>query len=239
VLTLVLAMAARSSAGEVPLVEASVVRAPLDGVLWVGVRLDIADGWHLYWENPGDSGLPTRASLSLPAAGGSSDAVVEGPYLQGPERFELPGDVTMYGYERDTTVLFRVSPADTHGVAAVAVSWLACRERCVPGSAEMTVDLARYPRRDRRPIVEAREKLPEPMALGAFPIPVPAGTRVEVFPTVGFESTGASVSAEVSGTELRLRVAPPEALTQGPVIVRLAGPEGVRYVQVDLEEQRR
>ena len=27
--------------------------------LWVDLHLDIASGWHTYWRNPGDSGLPT------------------------------------------------------------------------------------------------------------------------------------------------------------------------------------
>ena len=27
----------------------------------LGLRLEMADGWHTYWKNPGDSGLPPRS----------------------------------------------------------------------------------------------------------------------------------------------------------------------------------
>src|SRR6202007_43184 len=34
--------------------------------LWVDLRLAIAPGWHVYWRNPGDSGLPTTIDWRLP-----------------------------------------------------------------------------------------------------------------------------------------------------------------------------
>ena len=32
----------------------------------VALRLKMADGWHTYWRNPGDSGLPTTITWKLP-----------------------------------------------------------------------------------------------------------------------------------------------------------------------------
>ncbi|TVQ70845.1 MAG: hypothetical protein EA363_07065, partial [Balneolaceae bacterium] len=32
------------------------------GVFWLGVDMKIKEGWHIYWRNPGDSGLPTTIS---------------------------------------------------------------------------------------------------------------------------------------------------------------------------------
>jgi thiol:disulfide interchange protein DsbD len=29
-------------------------------VFWVALELDIKDGWHTYWRNPGDSGEATK-----------------------------------------------------------------------------------------------------------------------------------------------------------------------------------
>src|SRR5204862_2856733 len=34
--------------------------------LWVDLHLDIAPGWHTYWRNPGDAGLPTEIAWTLP-----------------------------------------------------------------------------------------------------------------------------------------------------------------------------
>src|SRR3981189_4016684 len=41
---------------------------------WVALELDIRDGWHTYWRNPGDSGQATTLKWQLPAgftAGGN------------------------------------------------------------------------------------------------------------------------------------------------------------------------
>src|SRR3974390_1419563 len=35
--------------------------------LTIALRLAIAPGWHTYWRNPGDSGLPTTLAWQLPA----------------------------------------------------------------------------------------------------------------------------------------------------------------------------
>ena len=35
--------------------------------LWVDLHLAIKPGWHVYWRNPGDSGLPTTIDWQLPA----------------------------------------------------------------------------------------------------------------------------------------------------------------------------
>ena len=34
--------------------------------LWLDVRLAVKPGWHVYWQNPGDSGLPTAIDWKLP-----------------------------------------------------------------------------------------------------------------------------------------------------------------------------
>ena len=32
----------------------------------VGLQMKIDSGWHTYWKNPGDAGLPTRLTWTLP-----------------------------------------------------------------------------------------------------------------------------------------------------------------------------
>ena len=43
--------------------------------LWTDLHLTITPGWHIYWKNPGDSGLPTEIDWSLPP-GFSAGAIV-------------------------------------------------------------------------------------------------------------------------------------------------------------------
>ncbi|MCB9222323.1 MAG: hypothetical protein H6615_10910, partial [Ignavibacteria bacterium] len=33
---------------------------------FIAIKLDVAEEWHIYWKNPGDSGLPTEVKWTLP-----------------------------------------------------------------------------------------------------------------------------------------------------------------------------
>jgi thiol:disulfide interchange protein/DsbC/DsbD-like thiol-disulfide interchange protein len=110
------------------------------GTLWVDLHLDIAPGWHTYWRNPGDAGLPTEIAWDLPA--GFSAGEIAWP---APERFVL-GTIGNYGYQGSTDLLVQIAaPADlepggTVHLAANA-SWLVCSEICIPGEAKLALDL--------------------------------------------------------------------------------------------------
>src|SRR5215207_6748481 len=66
------------------------------GTFNVGVLLRIERGWHVYWTNPGDSGLPTKVKLHVPE--GFKVGEVRMPV---PVKFDQPGGVLGYGYERE------------------------------------------------------------------------------------------------------------------------------------------
>ena len=58
----------------------------------IGVELKMKPGWHVYWKNPGDAGLPVSAELSGPE--GFRFGEVQWPV---PIEFVQPGDVVGYG----------------------------------------------------------------------------------------------------------------------------------------------
>ena len=65
----------------------------------LALRLKMADGWHTYWRNPGDSGLPTTITWKLP------DGVGVGA-IQWPAPRTLPtGPLVNYGYEGEVLLL--------------------------------------------------------------------------------------------------------------------------------------
>jgi DsbC/DsbD-like thiol-disulfide interchange protein len=108
----------------------------------VGVELKMKPGWHVYWKNPGDAGLPVSAELSGPE--GFRFGQVQWPV---PIEFVQPGDVVGYGY--DESVLFPITvTAPERPVAggtvriAARLSWLVCKDVCIPGKAEVSLDLA-------------------------------------------------------------------------------------------------
>jgi len=91
----------------------------------VALRLKMADGWHTYWQNPGDSGLPTTLAWALPAG------VAAGPILW-PAPHALPaGPLVNYGYEGEVLLLTEIKvaqdarPGDTLTLGAKA-EWLVC-----------------------------------------------------------------------------------------------------------------
>src|SRR5207247_9661072 len=91
-------LATRPAAGAVPrdLVQATLL-ADVDSVkpgkpFNLGVLLKIKPGWHVYWKNPGDSGLATRVALKLPEGFKGGE-----PKFPIPVRFDRPGDVVAFG----------------------------------------------------------------------------------------------------------------------------------------------
>src|SRR5438477_3389965 len=79
----------------------------LGTTLWVDLHLDIAPGWHTYWRNPGDSGLPTEIAWTLPTGFRAGD--IQWPV---PERFVL-GTIGNYGYSGTADLLVPITaPAE-------------------------------------------------------------------------------------------------------------------------------
>ncbi len=134
--------------------------------IWIGIRLRMDNHWHTYWMNPGDAGLATAVEWRLPP--GITAGELLWPY---PRRFEAPS-VVSYGYEGETVLLTQMqadaslSPGDALTIGA-RVEWLACREECLPGEAELTLELpvraGSSPRDDpwSEEFASARRKLPQ------------------------------------------------------------------------------
>jgi hypothetical protein len=100
---------------------------------WLGVRLTVDPEWHVYWKNPGDSGLPTRVKFNLPD--GFTAGALEFPT---PRRFVLPGNIVCFGYENSVMLVAKITPpptlpADFQGKFEAQVSWLVCADVCIPG----------------------------------------------------------------------------------------------------------
>lgn len=98
--------------------------------VWLGLQLTHAPGWHTYWQNPGDSGLPTQLDWQLPAGVQVGDLV-----WPTPKKFPL-GPLANYGY--DGTLLLVVPLTITPEFRATKLevglnaSWLVCRQECIP-----------------------------------------------------------------------------------------------------------
>ena len=104
----------------------------------LGVLLEQDPGWHTYWAWAGDAGLATRVDWQAPP--GFEVGPLQWP---GPKRYREE-DLTVFGYADEVMLLAPVrAPAslpDTMRFAA-EVSWLVCRDTCIPGEAVLSLDL--------------------------------------------------------------------------------------------------
>ena len=127
---------------QTPQVRAELVVDAPDGIdvgrpLQLGLKIDHAPGWHTYWLNPGDSGLPTRLTFTLPAGMAAGDIAWPAPH-------RLPlGTLMNYGY--DGTLLLPVPVTVTAAVdgdavdIALSAKWLVCKDVCIPEEGEFVL----------------------------------------------------------------------------------------------------
>jgi thiol:disulfide interchange protein DsbD len=99
---------------------------------FVGVLFDLDPGWHLYWRNPGDSGLPTRLQWTF----GTATVAVGEVAWPAPQAFAEDADIVTYGYT--DRVLLAAPFAHVEGprleTIAVTVDALVCADQCIPAT---------------------------------------------------------------------------------------------------------
>ena len=109
-------------------------------VFRLGVLLKMDPGWHTYWQYSGDAGMPTQIDWKLPP--GYKAGALQWPL---PKKYSEAGDLTVYGYADEVLLYSEIQAASTSTADPVmfeaGVSWLVCREVCIPGGAQVSVSL--------------------------------------------------------------------------------------------------
>ena len=105
---------------------------------YLGVRLKMQEGWHTYWENPGDSGGAFEASWTK-----DEGIIIENVEWPTPVTIPYPPLMT-YGYEGDVIFPFKVFRAIDADLSIVSLkfSFLICADICIPEEAELSIDLS-------------------------------------------------------------------------------------------------
>lgn len=105
----------------------------------LGLRMKMDPGWHTYWKNPGDAGLPTKLTWTVPP--GWSAGPIDWP---APERIPI-GPLASYGYEGEIVlpvIVFVGRDWDGRAMRLQArAEWLVCKESCIPESADLAIDV--------------------------------------------------------------------------------------------------
>jgi thiol:disulfide interchange protein DsbD len=143
--------------------------------VWVGLQLAHQAGWHTYWKNSGDSGLPTQMQWTLPAG-------VTAGEIAWPVPIKIPvGPLANYGYE-GTVLLpvpltitpdFKPSVLTREFEVKLKANWLVCKQECIPEEGEFVLKL---PTTSTTAINAAAFEA----AFRAQPQPLKGGSRIEV-----------------------------------------------------------
>ncbi len=109
----------------------------------VAIRMEVESGWHVYWSNPGDSGMSPSAKWTLPE--GST---------AGPLRFPVPKKhVTDLGGQQLVTFILEGKPVLLTTITPpptltgdkfkvqVDLRWLVCKESCIPEDKSLRLEL--------------------------------------------------------------------------------------------------
>jgi thiol:disulfide interchange protein len=224
-----------------------VAAATPGGSITVGVLLRIDAGWHIYWSNPGESGLATAVQWKVPPG-----AVIADLSWPVPVKTIEEGDVLTYGYSNETMLIATLQlPASLFSARELTikadVSWLECKNTCVPGNASATlvlpVGVGGTPSTDAVAINRYRAALPVPLtaqneikttvtessdtvalavAASAPDISLSAAT-LDFFPSSGNVPSGARTTVTVQGRSAVIHV---------PVVSRKADSSALRGIVV-------
>ena len=104
----------------------------------LGAWLKQEPGWHTYYKESGDAGMPTKIIWELPKGFSASDLLWEKP-----NKYDEGGIVT-YGYQNHNLVAATITPPkDLKGKQTIraTVKWLSCHDSCIPGEANLSIEL--------------------------------------------------------------------------------------------------
>ena len=109
--------------------------------LIIGLKFKLTPGWHIYWKNPGDSGLPVQIEWDLPEGIEFEEILWPAPQI-------APLDpLTSYGYYDEVILPIRFSIDSNFSLESrfsALLSFLICEEICVPEDTNILIDFSRF-----------------------------------------------------------------------------------------------
>lgn len=106
----------------------------------LGVRFRIAPKWHIYWQNPGESGSQPHVKLDLPKGFKAGELIWPRPVIHATE-WE-----TTFGYDDEAMLFVPITaPPEIEAKTikiGIEADWLVCKEMCLMGSGKTSLELA-------------------------------------------------------------------------------------------------
>lgn len=184
-----------------------------------GIAITLQPGWHTYWRNPGDSGVPPRFDFS------KSDNVDAVTVLwPAPKQFDDGAGGQSLGYEKQVVLPLRITaknPGKPVTLRAV-ISYAVCEKICVPVEADTEIAFASAASVQDAALLAALETVPKPAKIGDHtPLTIRDVERAGKTVLVDVVAPdGGDVSLFVEGPTPDWSLPVPKLLASGPVGVK-------------------
>ncbi len=130
----------------------------------IGIRLKHEPGWHTYWKFAGDTGFAPEVEWNLPRR-----------WTAEPLGWPLPqkhrtGTMTNFVYSGEVLLPYKLdipwgTPYGTSATIRAKVSWLACKDICIPGESEVRfrvpIEVASKPSETAKLFADTKKLIPE------------------------------------------------------------------------------
>src|SRR3954447_9342300 len=132
-------------------------------VLLGGIAFQLQPGWHTYWRNPGDSGVPPRFDFS------KSDNVETVTVLwPAPMKFDDGAGGTALGYVRQVVLPLRIVAKNTDRPATLRadINYAVCEKLCIPVEAAAELAFNSVVSSEDSALFAALDTVPKPASIG-------------------------------------------------------------------------
>src|ERR1700759_2715680 len=128
-------------------------------VLLGGIAFQMQGGWHTYWRNPGDSGVPPRFDFS------KSDNVEAVTVLwPGPQKFEDGAGGFSLGYHAQVVLPLRIVAKNVEKPVTLraGIEYAVCEKICIPVQANAELTFASVASTEDGALFSALDTVPKP-----------------------------------------------------------------------------
>jgi DsbC/DsbD-like thiol-disulfide interchange protein len=132
-------------------------------VLLGGIAIQLQPGWHTYWRNPGDSGVPPRFDFSK-----SENIEAVTILWPAPTRFADGAGGTSLGYQKQVVLPLRIvaKNADKPVTLRADISYAVCEKICIPVEASAELPFTSVASTEDTTLFAALDTVPKPATIG-------------------------------------------------------------------------
>jgi DsbC/DsbD-like thiol-disulfide interchange protein len=144
------------------LIAGATAKTPAANFVRAGIEIRLDSGWHTYWRDPGDTGVPPTFDFS-----GSDNVKSAKVMWPAPESFPDGAGGTSIGYVDHVILPVQIVPRDAakHSVLHLKLGYAVCGTLCVPVEADLQLALDGNGAEDAA-IETAQSRVPRQVPLG-------------------------------------------------------------------------